>query len=68
MLHQLLFFMLFSQRLAELEQSEATLKCQVIMLEDQLIATKTSLATTNEENGDLKEECQKLSSNLSKLN
>jgi len=55
---------LYQERIAELEQSEAALQCQLINLEEQLVTAKTDLATQKQLNDDLSEHCHKLEESL----
>ncbi|XP_076799576.1 uncharacterized protein LOC143444274 isoform X4 [Clavelina lepadiformis] len=55
------------ERVAELEQSEAALKCQIINLENQLVQAKSDLATAKTENDDLGEHCNRLENCLAVL-
>ena len=58
----------FKERVAELEQSEAALKCQIINLENQLVQAKSDLATAKTENDDLGEHCNRLENCLGSTN
>jgi len=55
------------RRLAELEQSEAILKCQLLNVEEQLEKTKADLDFSKQQNDNLSEQCKKLQDCLEKL-
>ncbi|XP_078494189.1 uncharacterized protein LOC100179040 [Ciona intestinalis] len=55
------------ERIAELEQSESLLKCQLLNLEDQLDSVKSDLKTSKSHNDDLGKHCNKLENCLAVL-
>nr|XP_026693439.1 early endosome antigen 1-like isoform X1 [Ciona intestinalis] len=55
------------ERIAELEQSESLLKCQLLNLEDQLDSLRSELKTSKAHNDDLGKHCNKLENCLAVL-